>query len=241
MQRNKKGLIHIIIICLFFMITSSANGQKTDELIVLTGLIVDSGLQIDEWTVTIKEKMPTTEAKQLLKSIGTTHNISKTETDELIKYQAVQIKEENDFTNTYELAISKNEPLVSDVSATIRGESWDDDIEAHYKEYSDKIRQKNFTENSRVYTCISTRDSDIINFVYIIEQITRKLDLENVSTQTDTINNSPHKQFIYGYTALWEEKIVVKTVPTNIQIVVESAENGKENMIIGTPILINEY
>src|SRR5690625_7611968 len=112
--------------------------------------------------------MPTTEAKQLLKSIGTTHNISKTETDELIKYQAVQIKEENDFTNTYELAISKNEPLVSDVSATIRGETWDDDIEAHYKEYSDKKRQKNFTENSRDYTYISTRNIKKIKFVMII-------------------------------------------------------------------------
>ncbi|HLS60687.1 MAG TPA: YwmB family TATA-box binding protein [Virgibacillus sp.] len=241
MQINKKGLIHILIIFLFFTITSSASGQKTDELIELTGIIADSNLEVDEWTVTIKEKMPTTKAKKVLDNLGETHNISVTETDELIKYKAVQIKEGNNFTDIYELKIAKNKPLVSDVSATINGEAWNEDIQAHYKEYSKRILNKNFTENSRVYTCISTRDSDIINFVYIIEHITRMLDLKNVSTQTDTIRHSPHRQLIYGYTPLWEEKIVVKTVPTNIQIVIESAEDGKEKMIIGTPILINEY
>lgn len=241
MRMNKKGLIHLLMIFLFFTITSSASGQKVDELIELTGIVTDSNLQVDEWTVTMKEKMSTTNAEKMIDNLDTSYKVQVTETNEITKYKAVNKDNKDKFNVIYELIIPKNDSLSSDVSVTIRGDSWDANIQEKYVKYSDRISTESFTENSRVYTCISIRDSDIINPVYIIDQIKSKLDLKIVSTQTDTVRNSPHKQFIYGYTPLWEEKIVVKTVPTNIQIVIERDEKGKENMIIGTPILINEY
>src|SRR5690625_7674481 len=122
MQINKKGLIYILIIFLFFTITSSASGQKTDELIELTGIIADSNLEVDKWTVTIKEKIPTTKAKMVLDNLGATHNISVTETDELIKYKSVQIKELHNFTDIYKLKISKDKALLYYIIETIKSD-----------------------------------------------------------------------------------------------------------------------
>ena len=71
----------------------------------------------------------------------------------------------------------------------------------------------------------------------------RYFDLHDVEKQFDKnrkLKNSVNK-VIYGYTPLWENKIIINNKQKNLQVAIEMDGKGSTEYIIGTPILINEY
>lgn len=215
--------------------TAGTMDSQGEELLKIAKLIIDNGHEVEEWSVTINEKMPQQQAYDVI-DILEENSVSKIEKkDTLTKYS---------FTSeyiSYQITIPHNKIQFASVNAVISGTSWDHLIKENYQKQLKKALSLYFTKKSSIYTCVTTNKNAIIKSSDFIEKITRKLKLTSYSTQTDIIENVTHKEIIYGYTTIWANKEIVIDAPLNVQIVLERFEDGEAKVIIGTPILVNEY
>src|SRR5699024_11268492 len=84
-----------------------------------------------------------------------------------------------------------------------------------------------FTPSARIYTCLTTEFNGIINADYVLNYISKELEIKHEQTQIDNHEKSALDKIIYGYTPLWSQKINIMNNPTNVQIAVTSNEKGR--------------
>lgn len=67
------------------------------------------------------------------------------------------------------------------------------------------------------------------------------LELQSVSEIIDSLTD-PKKQIVLsGYSSHIKEEITTTNKKFNAQIVIQTMDNGKNSLMIGTPIIIDEY
>src|SRR5699024_1772233 len=103
------------------------------------------------------------------------------------------------------------------------------------------INENYFTEKSHVYTCLTIENGVIISSDNFLEKMIKNFNLSNVTTQIDKVSKKVHKKVIYGYTPIWDKKLMIKDEPMNLQVVIDGDDTEERKVIIGTPVLINEY
>lgn len=234
------GLI-LIILCLLVAADTPRIDMQTDELVKLATLMTDSNLNVNEWTVTIKEKIPDEQRAEFIHILKKDHQWTTKKNDNTTKFIARSTDHDEDISITYQILTPKEKQYKTELIVTMSGASWSESVGKHYLENIEKISSNYFTEIASTYTCLSTRNDAIINSDRIIDTFVQELDLKYVSTQNDTMKQITSKKIIYGYTDLWTNEIVMDGSPLNIQMVINHTENEKEKIMIGTPILINEY
>lgn len=230
-----------LILTIFLFITPEISNIKTVELVELTELASDHSLMIEAWTVTIKEKISVDKANEIIERLNKDHTIHSTEDKNVIKYSITSAHNSEGVFVSYNVVIPKNKQHQVELIAIIDGTEFNDSILKKYESELMTIQNNYFTEKSRVFTCLITTKDVNIESDDFLNVLSKELELKYVSTQSDKINKLVLNETLYGYTPLWGNKLIVKDTPLNIQIVIQSTKNKKQKVIIGTPILINEY
>lgn len=225
---------------IFLIMISTPSIDQTSELIELNKIISEHDLEVEDWAVTIKEPLSVEQAHNKLDMFDDDYTIDLLEDKKTLKYT---IKEEqvDGIKVMFIITIPKESQYQAELISKVEGTNLDHTTLKEYKRQFQFIVDKYFTERSKVFTCLTTTNDDIINSDVFLEEMLRGLKLQHVSTQVEHINESLHQEIIYGYTTLWDNKILLEDNPLNTQVVIQSDGNQKQKIIIGTPILITEY
>ncbi|WP_047983778.1 YwmB family TATA-box binding protein [Ornithinibacillus californiensis] len=231
----------LCLIILFFTNTVIAKESDSNELIDIATMILENNLQIQEWEVTMKEHRDATHLQEMVQDLSNSYSVTKHENENSIIYSVKDTHKEGTINVNYNVIFPKDNRYESELVITINGSSWDENIESSYVNLMSVLTGKFFTDNIKIFSCMSTRASAIIKNDNIVENITEKLKISHKETYNDTLKPTKDAEYIYGYSPLWGQKITIQDKPVNVQIVSQTLGSGDVQLTIGTPILINEY
>lgn len=237
-------MIKRIIICFLILFIANkvlAQGIYTDEMIQLTEAVNKSQLSINKWQITIKEHMNKEELEQIVAEMENSYLVTRKEDQYSIKYSISNTQKTDVISVSYNALLPKNMHDEAQLIAVIAGEGWNRKIEKKYVREMENITKHYFTQRSQLFTCLTTSHDGIIESDYVIEKLTNELNIQQITTQNDRLIESVHRKILYGYSPKWGNEIVIDDIPTNIQIVDKTDGTGNGKIVIGTPILINEY
>ena len=236
----RKIILIQMVFLLFFTGTEELKLTKRDALIDLATLIENNSLEVDNWEVIWKERLARKEVPTIINKLKDRSLVTVKDNENVIKYLFETTQKKDNISLKFQLIIPKQTNVNPEFIAVFKGDSWDQQIMDIYKREEIKISDL-FTYSSNKYTCIGTKENDIIEIRAFLDKMENNLNLLHRSTQFDTVNNSTHKKIIYGYTALWEQKFIINDRPQNVQIVEKHIDKDRSIVTIGTPILVNEY
>ncbi|MFZ3578576.1 YwmB family TATA-box binding protein [Virgibacillus sp. DJP39] len=234
-----------LIFIFFLLITTHVSAYNTnltnDEMIQLAGLTKKTGLEIDEWRVTIKENIPKEKLMEHVNTLKNSYLASYSEDKNVIKYSFGSVQKSDAVYVRYTVIIPKNEDFKAELVSVISGKNWNEEVKNEYIKLHKSIVLQYFTENSIKFSCMSTKSSDTMKSDYLVEFLKKKLKLQHITTQQDNVDRAMNKKVITGYTQLWNQKLNIMDKPMNVNIAITDTKNGKTKVTVGTPILIIEY
>lgn len=227
-----------------FMLLLQSNSILYNDSNVLHELIVESNVhsdQIDGWEIVVLDDLPLHDDDTVtayLKQIGFT-KITDDETKQTYHYfyENAHNKINIHFSFIYPSTNASN----IRIQMKILGNSWTSEIQKETNFMFYQLKKEIFTKQAEYYTCLILNDDDIINNGIYYKDILRKLNIHPLFVQYDNVEYSPYALNIYGYKDDWESYIQTNNERVNVQIAVKNKENNKNQLIIGTPIILNEY
>ncbi|GGA64371.1 YwmB family TATA-box binding protein [Ornithinibacillus halotolerans] len=235
-----KKVLAIFLIMIFISHIVIAKSEQND-LITIADAITDNGLEVDTWEVTLKEHITNEKMQKIIQEIQHEQTFLKKENENSIIYSVLDTHKKGTISVNYKVVHPKNNAYSSELVVTISGSNWDKKIESAYLNNVSQILNTYFTENVKIFACMSTQASAIIEFDKKIDFFIKKLELRQITTQKDSLNSTKINEIMYGYTPLIGSKITIQDTLVNVQIVTKTLSTGDVQYLIGTPILINEY
>lgn len=236
---KKIGLI--LILFLIIPTESMVNGVETDEMVDLARFTEKTDISIANWHVTLKETFEQDEIKDIAAEFKNSSLVTMTENENIIKYLIRDVHKEVEMDVSYSVIMPKDQALKAEIIVVIEGSDWNENIEQEYLSIKRLIKDNYFTHSVQLFAWLTTGNSGIMNTSGFVDKVKNYFDLQHISTQLDTNQNSKHKKQIYGYTDIWEQKFIIEDSPMNLQIAVTTTDAKNLQYTIGTPILIHEY
>lgn len=233
----------ILSVCLMLLLLSNtiyAMESERNELIDIANVFIENNLEIGKWNVTIKENKDDAELNRVLHDLSNGNEVTKDENENSIIYSVKDTHKKGNIIVNYNVIFPKDEAYLAELVVTIHGDNWGSDVHDTYLDIHSDVTSKYFTENVKIFSCMTTMASAIIENDYA-DNFTKKLKLRHKNTQNDNLKTARNLEIIYGYTSLWGQKITIQDEPVNVQLVTKTLGNGDVQYTIGTPILINEY
>lgn len=232
----------LALLCILLFLTGSIPPiEQKDDIYELSNLRQQfkDGEENMAWKVTIKDTIDTNTTKNLLNTVENEHLVTSTFTEKRVQYK-MDIKRIKSMS--VEITINHyQEENQAEVVIEIQGSDLNEDILKKYDELVTRIKQKYLSNEARVFTCISATYSATINRNELENGIIHVLELQSVSEIIDSLTD-PKKQIVLsGYSSHIKEEITTTNKKFNAQIVIQTMDNGKNSLMIGTPIIIDEY
>lgn len=230
-----------LLIILIFLTGSIVPGNRTHAIHELQRLHESLSHPADDmdWKVTIKEQIDPIKMKKIVNNDENRHLVASSSTESRVQYEM----EINDVSNL-DIMIQLNhyaEEQLSEVLIEINGKDWNESIANEYDNFVTKIKDMYITENARVFACLNSSYSDIINRSDLEKEVIDILRLQHVSTLTDSLTDPEKQVVLAGYSPHIKEAITIENEEINIQIVIKTNDSEQFSIMIGTPIIIDEY
>lgn len=237
----KKIIFAIIFVVVTIQVTNAiAKSDTSEELVAMAELINEFDLSVDSWTVTYKENIPEQSLNGIIDKMKEKGQVIKTETEDATKYNVQHTHKNEKLNESYNVVYAKHLNQI-ELTITIEGESWDSQVESQYRNIEAKLLKEMLTNSVQKFACMTTHSNDIIADDKIVKYLEKKLKLRQKSTQNEKITKNVNKKIVYGYIPMWTTKIEMLGNPVNMQLAFTNDMHKGTTMIIGTPILINEY
>ncbi|MEN1967690.1 YwmB family TATA-box binding protein [Lentibacillus sp. N15] len=237
---KKIALIFVLVLVLLAKVTIGYTASANDEMIDLAAVVMKHDLTVETWQVTVKEEKSRKEIRNLVKQLKNSYLVSTEKTENVIKYSFSDAHKTVGIIESFKVIIPKNPAYKSEVIAVIEGNHWDKSVKQNYTSTINALPENMFTKNAQKFTCLTTESNGIIDSDVFLKKFMQDFQIDQVSTQTDTVKHSTIKKNIYGYTPLWDRYIDVNGTATNVQVAVND-NNENTKLTIGTPILVTEY
>jgi len=117
------------------------------------------------------------------------------------------------------------------------GEDWNPDIRRDFSPRLLTIKAERFAENTTIFTCLKSKNSDSINGVLLLDKFRSRLQIEKLQTlnENEFISNT-------GFTSHWNQALpYMDKGSMNVQYALRQDMGGKTTLTFGTPIITNEY
>lgn len=227
-----------IILSMIMMLQVNIGNKNEQDIDVLIDTMDELDIEVASWEVTHIVNISTYEIESLLSYLESDYLIVKEVTDETTIYTAQPRQQIDTITEDIRIVDYASN---STFQMTLSADVWNDHVRKYYKMLTKDLQSHMKLQNMQTYTCIRTGYSDTINKDLFNEYILDELKIEYKSEQADTIQNSTYEKEIIGYTPLFQHEINVNNIAVNMQMMIKNTKNNKKQLIIGTPIILNEY
>lgn len=234
--------IFVFILFLFLIQTDSTySAIPKDELVQIAQIAEQIGLDTESWEVTIREKMPINEIKSYMKHLQRSYEVHENSDKDLTTYNLTNTHKNDRISVSYKALIPSGSVGTGEFIAVISAFEWNEKTSLQYEETLNRTVDHYFSQNAHKFTCLQANKGGILNRITLFDKLTKSFNIKYQQTQLDNIHHSTTTEELYGYTDLLNEKLMILDKPMNIHIAFIHKASGKEKVIIGTPILINEY
>lgn len=228
------------IIALFIIGTGAYPQEMTGAqatLMQFTSFAADKQLEVNGWTITMKEKITRNEAdtiKQQLQEYFDNPVIINETTMNAKKYTISDSQKNEDIAETYSMIFPENKQSDVEMVYTVEGQGNPSLKKLKQNEIKEETRRF-FSKNVTIFTCIKVTYDGIINDVLVYEEFKKAFDVITI----DVIDENGWTSRT-GYTKEWDQSIPTKDRLMNSQFATRTL-GGKTNITIGTPIITAEY
>lgn len=232
---RKITAILIACYCFFQMDVQATTVHDMDQMMQMMN---ELELEVTDWEVTHIVKMSKEEAE---------HYMLQTDDNYVI------IEESEDGTKVFQAepesklaSIDQQIQIVeyagnSTLQLTISSNQWNEQIESYYKLLTSNLQSDVKLNNVSSYTCVLVEDSDIIINGLLNDELWDKMKVVHTSEQKETLDQSVYEREITAYTPLFQQEIDVNNDIINMQMMIKNTQKNKKQLIIGTPVILNEY
>ncbi|SFK15628.1 TATA-box binding [Halobacillus dabanensis] len=229
------GIIALLIIGTGAYPQEMTGAQAT--LMQFASFAADKQLEVNGWTITMKEKITRNEADRMKQKLQKYFNdpvIINETTMNAEKYTISDSQKNKDIAETYSMIFPENKLSDVEMVYTVEGQGKPSLNKLNQKELNEETRRF-FSKNVTIFTCIKTTYNGIIDDVLVYEKFEKAFDVVTI----DVIDENGWTSRT-GYTKEWDQSIPTKDRLMNSQFATRTL-GGKTNITIGTPIITAEY
>jgi len=232
----RKISVILLSLCIFFQMNVKATSEHDITLLMET--IADFDIEVAEWEVTHIVKMSREEAKQILLHMEGEYVIVKEVKDQSTTYNG---QPKNKLASIDQQIRIVEQAGKSTLQMTLSSNQWNEQVEQYYKLLTTSLQNDVNLNEIRSYTCVKVSDSDIIINGLLNDEFWSKLKVVHKSEQKETLQHSLYEKEIIGYTPLFQQEMIVNNDAINMQMMIKNTRKNKKQLIIGTPVILNEY
>lgn len=234
-----RTVLFFIFLSLFFQYDQMTQPSFTNELTEMAQAVQKQNLNIYEWDITYRDKVNKSLVYKITETLKTKEKDIQKYKD-YVKYIFTEKDNQKEVTTVYNIVVP-HKTEQADVTITVSGENLDGYNQINFIQEKIETVNKFLTNSPSIFTCLSAKDSGIIESGISTKNIMDELNVLHRLTQFDKHVESKYKKEIYGYQSNWNEQIIIDHSPINVQIVLERDKNKRNLITIGTPIILNEY
>lgn len=221
------------------MFLSASIGEEAEQDIhTLMQLMEELELPVTSWETVHLVKIPVTELQQLVPQLKEQYDIVKEVENGATIFMLYPKKTSAWIEHT--LRIVQHEGT-STLQFVFSGTEWNNEIETYYKTLTANLQNHNKFNNHEYSTCIKVEEDDIIINGLLNDEIWDKMKVVHKEEYTETLQHSNYEKEIIGYTPVFQQEITVNNDAINLQMIIKNTKKNKKELIIGTPVILNEY
>lgn len=238
-----RGLWVILSIIILFQGGIEQPSYHSNDLNTLVENTKQEDLLLEEWEVVFLENLDTTSFEEIKLSLQDNHFVKKDENADVRKYIFEPKNKENDVTYQLILVDPVHSQGNKQLQLVLSGTSWDEDVKKQFEYMTNKLQRLYKLLLNSNYTCIKLVDSDIMNDGFSVNNLLENMQLLHKQEQQDNIEESSYEQIVYGFSPLLSNNLEIGTEidKINFQLTIRETTNNKKQVIIGTPVILNEY
>lgn len=231
----------ITIILLIFIPFQQPVLEEQNDVELIIQAAGKQGLELESWEVMMDQKLNRKKFEQILNKLKNNYNITINEEQDKLKY-VIRGKKPEPFVDHFLIAIiPKSNQNDITLKLVIKGHYWNKSMKSNYDRLTKRLQFDYDINFGRIFTCLKFNDSVIIRDGLIYEKLQNQLQISHVFKHKDNLTNSTYVAEYYGYSSLFQEEILVGNDQINFQMVIKETAENDSQIIIGTPIVINEY
>lgn len=224
-----------------FLFIQPSTVETSTELATITNVALGEGFLLDEWQVVMIEKITEKEFDNITKRLQNSYLDTVVKDENKIKY-IFEAKNSKDQINHYFQAIvPTGHANQITFQLVISGEEWNEVIHNYYNNLTNELQNELSLTFSKIFTCVKLNDNGIINDGFSDDEIWKKMKVIHRNEQIDNVEQSVYEKEVYGYNKLWNRTIIVENETVNFHMGIKNNDHNKKQVIIGTPIILNEY
>lgn len=229
----------ILLICLFLLSFQSSDTESDHSLELIAKAAEEENFQIKSWQVVMDEKITSRDFDKFMNNIDSSYNVTTVDEHHTLKYRIVPIHKDDKMDHHFHAVKLKDDEIT--LQLVITSEFWDNQTMKRYNFLTKSLQNDYSVHFSRIFTCLKLRNNVIISDGSYYENVLKKLQITDLNVRYDNVQNSTYIAEFDGYTTLWDEKIVVNNEKINFQMMIKETTDDHIEIIIGTPIVLNEY
>lgn len=233
-------IIFVLCILLFALKTDQTYFQAGEELRNLFHLAEESKLKVKHWEVLYKGDLAWELAEKSSTHMEFVKEITEEEKGSYRIYRRIEKLQDPELRIEYDLTLSK-ETRNSHLTISISSDKILENPEFPLEKILNKKIVRNLPSKMDKYTCLRAENNDIMRKINLAENLSQILNLENQEIYKDKFRKNINVTEIYGYIKGWNEPLLIQEEPINFHLVLLEDQAAREEILIGTPILIHEY
>ena len=171
-----------------------------------------------------------------------------------LREKYIVITEEKEQAIKYHLRSDAKEGTEHDIYAVIpkgtdiinlqivyNGKEWNDKIALNMTKTIKKLKKHLQFDDDGIFTCVKLNFDGIMNLGLSVEKLMDNLKIVHTKEFEDNVENTIYGKTFYGYSPLFNQSIEVADEEMNFQLTTRNVTNNKKQVIIGTPLILNEY
>jgi len=210
------------------------------ELEILAEIGEDQGWELDEWQVVFINEISTRSFDKIINNLKNSHLITTQKDKYTVKYMIENQNDDEQISHFFQAIVPSNANKIT-LQTVISGQGWNDSIKENYLHLTKSLLHDNNISITKNFTCLKFNYSDIMNVGFSFDEFWKKMKVIHKKEQNDNVQHSAYKKEFYGFSRLLGDEFEINNEKINFQMTLKNDERNKKQVIIGTPMILNEY
>lgn len=231
----------IVIMFVAVLLQQPVAVEANQPLNIIIDVFLDEGFTLDEWEVIMIDTISEKDFERLMTKSHNSYIVTVIKDKDKVKYIFDAKNPEKMINHSIQVIEPNHSDDIKTIQIVISGKEWNDSVQLYYNDLTKRLKSEYSSQFNRIFTCAKLNDNGIINVGFSYDEIWKKMKIVHKSEYFDNIQQSNYVKEVYGYTSLWHDEIEVQDEKINFQMAVKNDAQNKKQVIIGTPIILNEY
>jgi len=227
----------MLFLSILFLLQPVQN-KPDHELPLLVEAGQEEGWQLNNWQVVNIDQLTENEFETFMNNLQNDYKATIIKDENAVKYTFEYKKSVEEITHAFHAVKSSDKITIQTI---IYGQNWNHTVQDYFDKLTNSLQKAYKLKFTKNFTCLYFEESGIINGGFTIDEFWQKMKIKREFEQYDNVQHSTYERELYGYSPLWNNEMVVDQAKINVQMTIKQDDEHKKQIIIGTPMILNEY